>query len=64
MHLLECEPEMFEIGINIHVKLEPIFKLPLRDARSLREKRLNNHNIKRKQKLNIASTQKMISLKL
>jgi F-box interacting protein len=54
MHLLECEPEMFEIGINIHVKLEPIFKLPLRDARSLREKRLNNHNIKRKQKLNIA----------
>jgi hypothetical protein len=39
MHLLECEPEKFEIGSNSHVKLEAIFKLPLRDAKSFREKR-------------------------
>ncbi|KAK2398660.1 F-box protein [Trifolium repens] len=39
MHLLECEPEKFEIGSNNHVKLEAIFKLPLRDAKSFREKR-------------------------
>ncbi|GAU42228.1 hypothetical protein TSUD_351380 [Trifolium subterraneum] len=44
MHVLECEPEKFEIGSNNHVKLEPIFKLPLRDAKSFREKRdvINN----------------------
>ncbi|MCI16377.1 F-box protein [Trifolium medium] len=44
MHFVECEREKFEIGNNNHVKLEPIFKLPLRDAKSFREKRdaINN----------------------
>ncbi|CAJ2646561.1 unnamed protein product [Trifolium pratense] len=41
LHLLECEPEKFEIGSDNHVKLQPIFKLPLRDAKSLREKMMN-----------------------
>ncbi|PNY09680.1 F-box family protein [Trifolium pratense] len=35
LYLLECEPEKFEIGSDNHVKLQPIFKLPLRDAKSL-----------------------------
>jgi len=39
LYLLECEPERFEIESNNHVKLEPIFKFPLRDAKSIREKR-------------------------
>ena len=39
LHLLECDPEKFEIRSNNQVKLDPIFKLPLRDAKSLREKR-------------------------
>ena len=38
MYLLERDPEKFEIGSNNHVKLAPIFKLPLRDAKSYREK--------------------------
>jgi len=38
MYLLECEPEKFEIGSNNHVKLAPIFKLPLRNVNSYREK--------------------------
>ncbi|CAJ2675339.1 unnamed protein product [Trifolium pratense] len=44
MHLLECDPEKVGIGMHIRVKLEPIFKLPLRDAKSFREKRdvINN----------------------
>ncbi|PNX75098.1 F-box family protein [Trifolium pratense] len=44
IHFLECEPEKFEIGSNNHVKLEPTFKLPLRDAKSFRETRdiINN----------------------
>ncbi|GAU30644.1 hypothetical protein TSUD_224000 [Trifolium subterraneum] len=41
LYLLECEPEKFEIGSDNHVKLQPIFKLPLRDAKSLREKVMN-----------------------
>ncbi|PNY15583.1 hypothetical protein L195_g012282 [Trifolium pratense] len=38
LQLLECEPEKFEIGSDNHVKLSPIFKLPLRDAKSLRNR--------------------------
>jgi F-box interacting protein len=38
LYLLESEPEKFEIGSDNHVKLEPIFKLPLRGGKSLREK--------------------------
>jgi len=38
VYLLECDPEKFEIGSNNHVKLAPLFKLPLRDAKSYREK--------------------------
>jgi F-box interacting protein len=38
MYLLECDLEMYEIGCNNHVKLAPIFKVPLRDAKSYREK--------------------------
>ncbi|XP_024639807.1 F-box/kelch-repeat protein At3g06240 [Medicago truncatula] len=38
MYLLECDHEKFEIGSNNHVKLAPIFKLPLRNANSYREK--------------------------
>jgi F-box interacting protein len=41
LQLLDCEPEKFEIGSDNHVKLEPIFKLPLRDAKSLRESIVN-----------------------
>jgi F-box interacting protein len=41
LHLLECEPEKFEIGSDNHFKLAPIFKLPLRDAKLLREKTMN-----------------------
>jgi len=38
LYLLECEPEKFEIGSNNHVKLDPIFKLPLRGyIKSFRE---------------------------
>ncbi|AES95115.2 F-box protein [Medicago truncatula] len=39
MYHLECEPEKFKIGSNNHVKLDPIFKLPLRGyIKSFREK--------------------------
>ncbi|GAU13215.1 hypothetical protein TSUD_234220 [Trifolium subterraneum] len=37
IYLVECEPEKFEIGSDNHVKLQP-FKLPLRNAKSTREK--------------------------
>jgi len=37
LYLLECEPDKFEIGSNNHVKLEPIFKLPLRSFRDKRD---------------------------
>jgi len=39
LYLLECEPKNFELASNNHVKLEPIFKLPLEDAKLLMEKR-------------------------
>ncbi|XP_058775685.1 F-box protein At3g07870-like [Vicia villosa] len=42
LHLLECEPEKFEIGSNSQAKLEPIFKLPLRDAKSFKEREYSN----------------------
>ncbi|CAL5188143.1 unnamed protein product [Lathyrus oleraceus] len=42
LHLLECEPEKFEIGSNSETKLEPIFKLPLRDAKSFKEREYPN----------------------
>jgi len=32
LYLLESDPEKFEIGSNGHVRLAPIFKLPLRDT--------------------------------
>ncbi|KEH27586.1 F-box protein interaction domain protein [Medicago truncatula] len=38
MYLLECDPEKFQIGSNSRVKLAPIFKLPLRNANSYKEK--------------------------
>jgi len=38
MYLIECEPEKFEIGSNNHVKLKPMFKLPLRSFRDKRDK--------------------------
>jgi F-box interacting protein len=41
LYLLDSEPEIFEIGSNNHIKLAPIFKLPLRDAKSFREKIMN-----------------------
>ncbi|CAJ2646567.1 unnamed protein product [Trifolium pratense] len=41
LYLLECEPEKYEIGSDRCLKLQPIFKLPLRDAKSLREKVMN-----------------------
>ncbi|CAJ2643290.1 unnamed protein product [Trifolium pratense] len=52
LYLLECEPEKFEIGSDNHVKLEPIFKLPLRDANSFGEKR---NQIKNKSKCPLRS---------
>ena len=39
LQLLECEPNKFEIGSNNRVKLEPIFKPPLQDAKSFMVKR-------------------------
>jgi len=39
LYLLDCDPEKFEIGSNDHVKLEPIFKLPLCDGKSFKEKK-------------------------
>ncbi|KAL5099550.1 hypothetical protein RYX36_003877, partial [Vicia faba] len=36
LYLLDCASDKFETGNN--VKLEPMFKLPLRDAKSFREK--------------------------
>jgi len=44
MYLLECEPEKFEIGSNNHVKLEPIFKLPLRSFTDKRDEISNEYN--------------------
>ncbi|KAK2426918.1 F-box protein [Trifolium repens] len=44
LYLLECEPEKFEIGSDNRVKLQPIFKLPLCDARLLREKMMYKLN--------------------
>ncbi|KEH24620.1 putative F-box associated interaction domain-containing protein [Medicago truncatula] len=43
MYLLECDPEKFEIGSNNHVKLTPIFKLPLRSFRDKRDD-INNES--------------------
>ena len=43
MYLLECDPEKFEIGSNNHVKLEPMFKLPLRSFRDKRDE-INNES--------------------
>ena len=45
LHLLECEPEKFEFGRNNLVKLDPIFKLPLRYGKLFKEKM---HKIKNK----------------
>ncbi|CAJ2660342.1 unnamed protein product [Trifolium pratense] len=42
MYLLECDPQKFQIGCNNHVKLAPIFKLPLRDTKFKNKKRDNN----------------------
>lgn len=47
LHLLECEPEKFEFGRNNLVKLDPIFKLPLRYGKLFKEKM---HKIKNKSK--------------
>jgi len=44
MYLLQCEPGKFEIGSNNHVKLAPIFKLPLRSFRDKRDKISNESN--------------------
>ncbi|RHN54312.1 putative F-box domain-containing protein [Medicago truncatula] len=43
LYLLECEPDKFEIGSNNHVKLAPIFKLPLRSFRDKRDQ-INNES--------------------
>ncbi|KEH27584.1 putative F-box domain-containing protein [Medicago truncatula] len=43
MYLLESDPQKFEIGSNDHVKLVPMFKLPLRSFRDKRDQ-INNES--------------------
>ncbi|PNY09679.1 F-box family protein, partial [Trifolium pratense] len=44
LYLLECDPEKFEIGSDNRVKLQPIFKLPLRASKFFLDKNGESSN--------------------
>jgi F-box interacting protein len=60
LYLLECELKNFELASNNHVKLESIFKLPLKDAKLLMVKRDAKLDLAKNDKNNNRGRQNLI----